>query len=94
VFAEAKRLGKAVEIDASPDRQDLNVELLRLAAEAGVRISIGTDAHHPVELGFVELGLAAAALAGISRDCVLNFAPVEDVLAWTESLRERAPAAS
>src|SRR5207237_111225 len=31
VFACAARLDKAVEIDSYPDRQDLNVELLRLA---------------------------------------------------------------
>jgi histidinol phosphatase-like PHP family hydrolase len=90
VFAEATRLDKAVEIDASPDRQDLNVELLEVAAGFDVRISIGTDAHHPVELAFVDLGLAAAAIAGIRRERILNFSPVEDVLAWTASLRERA----
>jgi histidinol phosphatase-like PHP family hydrolase len=90
VFAEAERLDKAVEIDASPDRQDLNVELLRVAAGFDVRISIGTDAHHPVELAFVDLGLAAAAIAGIRRERILNFSPVEEVVAWTASLRERA----
>jgi putative hydrolase len=90
VFAEAERLDKAVEIDASPDRQDLNVELLRIATGFDVRISIGTDAHHPVELAFVDLGLAAAAIAGIRRERILNFSPVEEVLAWTASLRERA----
>lgn len=87
VFEEAARLDKALEIDASPDRQDLNVELLRIAADVGVRLSIGTDAHHPVELGFAELGLAAAALAGVTRERILNFLPVEDVLGWTASLR-------
>jgi histidinol phosphatase-like PHP family hydrolase len=90
VFAEATRLDKAVEIDASPDRQDLNVELLKLAREEGTRISIGTDAHHPVELGFVELGLAAAAMASIPRERILNFGTVDDVLAWTAALRDRA----
>jgi putative hydrolase len=90
VFAEAERLDKALEIDASPDRQDLNVEVLRVAAGFDVRISIGTDAHHPAELAFVDLGLAAAVIAGIPRERVLNFRPVEDLLAWTDSLRERA----
>jgi putative hydrolase len=90
VFAEAERLDKAVEIDASPDRQDLNVELLRIAAGFDVRVSIGTDAHHPVELAFVDLGLAAASIAGIPRERILNFSPVEDVLEWTAGLRERA----
>jgi putative hydrolase len=90
VFAEAERLDKALEIDASPDRQDLNVDVLRVAAGFDVRISIGTDAHHPAELAFVDLGLAAAVIAGIPRERVLNFRPVEDLLAWTDSLRERA----
>jgi histidinol phosphatase-like PHP family hydrolase len=92
VFAEAERLDKAVEIDASPDRQDLSVALLEIAAGFDVRISIGTDAHHPTELAFVDLGLAAAAIAGIPRARILNFLSVDDVLAWTTSHRERAPA--
>jgi DNA polymerase (family 10) len=90
VFAEAERLDKAVEIDASPDRQDLNVELLRIAAGFDVRVSIGTDAHHPVELAFVDLGLAAASIARIPRERILNFSPLQDVLEWTARLRERA----
>lgn len=90
VFAEATRLDKAVEIDASPDRQDLNVELLKLARDEGTRISIGTDAHHPVELGFIEFGLAAAAISGIPRERILNFGTVEELLAWTASLKERS----
>ncbi len=47
VFAETARLDKAVEMDCYPDRQDLNVELLKLARNHGTRISLGTDAHHP-----------------------------------------------
>ncbi len=30
-----------------PDRQDLNLRLLKLARIEGVRVSLGTDAHHP-----------------------------------------------
>src|SRR3712207_7025262 len=45
---------KAVEIDCYPDRQDLNVELLRLVRDAGARVSLGTDAHDPSQLGFIE----------------------------------------
>jgi histidinol phosphatase-like PHP family hydrolase len=91
VLNEAAANDKAVEIDASPDRQDLNVELLRVAAAAGVRVSIGTDAHQPAELGFMEFGLAAALLAGIPKERILNFRPLEEVLAWTASLRAGTP---
>jgi DNA polymerase (family 10) len=47
VFECAAKENRAVEIDAYPDRQDLDVELLRLARETGVLISIGSDAHAP-----------------------------------------------
>jgi histidinol phosphatase-like PHP family hydrolase len=87
VFEEAVQLDKALEIDAHSDRQDLNVELLELAREVGVRISIGTDAHRTTELGFMEYGLAAAIRAGIPRHRILNFQSAEDVLAWSAEVR-------
>jgi histidinol phosphatase-like PHP family hydrolase len=65
VFAEATKLDKALEIDCYPDRQDLNVTLLKLARSAGTRVSLGTDAHHPWQLEFIQLGLAAALRAKI-----------------------------
>lgn len=84
VFAEAARLDKAVEIDGYADRQDLRVSLLKLAKKEGVRISLGTDAHHPHQLEFMELALAAACLAKIPMERVLNFKPVEDLKAWVK----------
>ena len=65
VFGLAAELDKAVEIDGYPDRQDLNVDLLKLAKKAGCRISLGTDSHDPLQLRFMEYSLAAASLAGI-----------------------------
>lgn len=90
VFARAAELDKAIEIDAYPDRQDLNVELLRIAKREDVRIAIDTDAHAPAQLLFVELGLAAAARAGISRDRVINFMSVPALLKWVQHVRSRA----
>jgi putative hydrolase len=88
VFAEAAALGKAVEIDATPARQDLSVELSRLAVAAGVRrYSIGSDAHVSAELEFLPFGLAIAALAGVPKDRVLNFLPPADIRAWAANLR-------
>jgi len=68
VVERATELDKALEIDAYPDRQDLDVELLRLAAETGCRISIGTDAHTPSELFVVWIGVGAAIMAGLRRE--------------------------
>ncbi len=89
VFAEAAALDKAVEIDANPNRQDLDVALLELARDAGVRISIGTDAHSIGELDFLTYGLAAAIRAGIDRERILNFGPADDVVAWAADVRDR-----
>jgi histidinol phosphatase-like PHP family hydrolase len=90
VFAEATRLDKALEIDCYPDRQDLNVGLLKTAREHGTRISLGTDAHHPWQLEFIELGLAAALRAKIPADRILNFMPVLDLKNWAQQLRNRS----
>jgi len=54
VFAQAAKLDKAVEIDSYPDRQDLNLALLKIARKNGVRI-------------FVRHGLASRPSVGIHR---------------------------
>ncbi|HLQ04774.1 MAG TPA: PHP domain-containing protein, partial [Verrucomicrobiae bacterium] len=72
VARHAVETGTALEIDAYPDRQDLDVERLRIVAAEGAWVSIGTDAHTPGELVFLEIGIAAAILAGIPRERVLN----------------------
>lgn len=86
VFAEAARLDKAVEIDCYPDRQDLNLSLLKLARAEGVRISLGTDAHHPWQLGFIELGLAAALKARIPAERIINFMLISVLNKWVRSV--------
>jgi DNA polymerase (family X) len=88
VFAEAGELDKALEIDCYPDRQDLNVGLLKVAREHGTRISIGTDAHHPWQLQFIELGLAAALKAKISSHRIINFMSISDLRNWVKQTRQ------
>jgi histidinol phosphatase-like PHP family hydrolase len=83
VFAEAARLGKALELDATVWRQDLGVELAALAIAAGVRwFSIGSDAHAASELELLPFGMATAARAGIPRERILNYRSVDFVRSW------------
>jgi histidinol phosphatase-like PHP family hydrolase len=63
------------------------VQVLELARDAGVRISIGTDAHNQSEMRFIDVGVAAALKAGIDQERILNFKPWEEIVAWTASLR-------
>jgi histidinol phosphatase-like PHP family hydrolase len=86
VFAEAAAQGKAVELDATVWRQDLNVELATIAREEGVRwFSIGSDAHRAEELEMLPFGMAIAARAGIKRERILNYRPVEFVRRWARA---------
>ena len=89
VFARAAQLDKAVEIDAYSDRQDLDVELLQIARREGVRISFGSDSHHPWQLLFLDLALAAAILSGIPEERIVNFMPADELLKWVKSVRSR-----
>jgi histidinol phosphatase-like PHP family hydrolase len=88
VFDAAAELDKAVEIDCYPDRQDISPDLLKLAAKAGCRISLGTDSHGPSQLRFIELGLAAAMTAKIKRDRILNFTSAAELLEWVGRVRQ------
>lgn len=89
VFGVAVELDKAVEIDGYPDRQDLSLDLLKLARKAGCRISLGTDSHDPLQLRFMDYSLAAAILAGIPKDSILNFMTVDGLRAWASAVRDR-----
>jgi histidinol phosphatase-like PHP family hydrolase len=88
VFAAAARLDKAVEIDAYPDRQDLKLSLLRLALNEGARISLGTDAHHPSQLAFMEFAVATAVLAGFKPHQIVNFLPVDELRKWASQISQ------
>jgi histidinol phosphatase-like PHP family hydrolase len=89
VLAVAAELDKAVEIDSYPDRQDMSIDLIRLARKAGCRISIGTDSHGPSQLEFIEFGLAAALKAKIDPERILNFMSREKLMEWAAGQRDR-----
>jgi len=89
VCAEAARLDKAVEIDGYPDRQDLRLSLLKIAKEEGAKISLGTDAHPPEQLVYMELSLATAALAKIQPEQIINFMTSTLLRRWLDGLHSR-----
>jgi histidinol phosphatase-like PHP family hydrolase len=57
------------------------------ARAAGVRISLGTDAPHPWQLYFIELGLAAALKAKIPADRIVNFMSILELKRWVAKAR-------
>jgi DNA polymerase (family 10) len=87
VFAAAATNGTMIEINAAPDRRDLNDVHARAAAQAGVPILVNTDAHRVATLqSSRRYGIATARRAWLTREQVANTRP------WTEfaPLRKRA----
>jgi putative hydrolase len=87
VFAACRAGGTAVEINSRPERRDPPNDLLRMAASAGCRFAIDTDAHAPGQLSWLTLGCEQAVAAGVPAGSIVNTLPLDDFLAWS---RERA----
>ena len=76
--AEGSRAKKkvAMELNAYPDRLDLNDRHLRLAKEHGVKIVINTDSHHTSHLDKIRFGILQARRAWLTKEDVLNTLPL------------------
>ncbi len=75
VIAAAREHKKALELNAYFDRLDLNEINLKRAKEMGVRISIGTDTHHPGGMDMMRFGVGIARRAWLQKADILNCAP-------------------
>jgi DNA polymerase (family 10) len=72
VVDEAVRRGVWLEINASPERLDLNPTMLRQAKARGARFTISTDAHHPKHLLNMRYGVTMARRAWLGPEDILN----------------------
>ncbi|MEA2361783.1 MAG: polymerase [Thermoleophilaceae bacterium] len=86
VIAKAVETGTFLEINANPDRRDLNDVYAKAAGEAGVTLLIDSDAHWPHTLANMRYGVATARRAWLTAGQVANTRP------WAEldKLRKRS----
>lgn len=89
VLQAAKAEGKAVEINASPQRLDLNDLHARRAKELGVWITIDTDTHFLDHLENMAFGVAVARRAWIEKGDVVNTMPLRELLQWANRSRKK-----
>jgi DNA polymerase (family 10) len=68
----------AMELNAYPDRLDLNDVHLRLARDRGVKIVINTDAHHTSHFEKIKYGVLQARRAWLTAKDVLNTLPEKE----------------
>ncbi|MCS7263218.1 MAG: DNA polymerase/3'-5' exonuclease PolX [Armatimonadetes bacterium] len=84
---KAQENGVALEINASPERLDLNDENAKAAKEAGIILSIGTDSHRPEHLAFIRFGVAIARRAWCEPQNILNTRSYSNLLDWLKHRR-------
>jgi len=77
VLRVAARNKVAMELNAYPDRLDLNDVHLRQAKRHGVKIVINTDSHHTSHLAKIRFGILQARRAWLTPGDVLNTLPEE-----------------
>jgi len=82
VMRKAKRLGVALELNAHPDRLDLNDVHCRMAKDEGVLLSIGSDAHGVDGFDVLRYGMGQARRGWLESSDVLNTRPLAELRRW------------
>ncbi len=77
VLTAAAKHKVAMELNAYPDRLDLNDVNLRQAKQHGVKTVINTDAHHTSHMEKIQYGILQARRAWLTKEDVLNTLPVD-----------------
>jgi DNA polymerase (family 10) len=80
VMRAAAERGCCLEINAHPDRLDLDDVHCKMAKDMGLKLSIATDAHFTSHLGFMRFGIDQARRGWLEKEDVLNTRPVEEML--------------
>ena len=85
LIVEAKDTNTALELNSYVDRLDLSVPYVREAIEAGVRITIDTDAHDETALSFMRFGVSQARRAWVEKASVINCLPWPEFESYLKS---------
>jgi DNA polymerase (family 10) len=89
VIEKAAETGTIMELNAHPERLDLNDVHLRMARKRGVRVAIDTDAHEAGQFSHLRWGIATARRGWIAPGDVLNAQPLDVMRSWLKRNRPR-----
>ncbi len=87
VISEAVRRGIWLEVNASPERLDLNASHIRAAKSKGAKFLVSTDAHHPKHLLNMKYGILTARRGGLGPADVMNTSSADGFAAAMKSRR-------
>jgi len=79
VLEKAAEKGIVMEINAFPNRLDLNDTNIRKAISYGVKLAIGTDSHNKEQLRYMSLGVATARRGWAEKKDILNTCSLKEL---------------
>ena len=85
LLKEASNSGIALEINAHPDRLDLNENNAKRAIELGCKLVVTTDAHSPDNFQLRRFGIGISRRAWVPAESIINTWPVDRFLKWVKS---------
>lgn len=80
ILTEAAKNHIALEINAHPDRLDIDEMIARQARDMGVKLTINSDAHHESQLGLVHFGVKTARRGWLEKKDLLNTLDLDNLL--------------
>ncbi|MFW9959243.1 MAG: PHP domain-containing protein, partial [Candidatus Odinarchaeota archaeon] len=80
VFESAKKNNIVMELNAHPQRLDLNAGNLHAATRMGLKIAINTDAHWATELDHMQFGVYQARRGWLTKNDVINTYPLKKMM--------------
>lgn len=88
VIEAALEYGKALEVNGSYWRLDMNDLHARKAVDAGVKVIISTDAHSTDQLPFMRYGVGTARRGWVEKKDVLNALPYKELKERLKEMRK------
>jgi len=87
IIKHAKSRGCFLELNAHPERLDLLDTYCQMAKEAGVLISINSDAHSSFDFANLQFGVGQARRGWLEKQDVLNTRPLIELQALLKNIR-------
>jgi DNA polymerase (family 10) len=79
VMKAARERGCFLELNAHPDRLDLDDHNCKMAKDMGLILAIATDAHNTSDLDFMRFGVYQARRGWLEKGDVLNTRPLKEL---------------
>jgi len=89
ILSTARQTGTVLEINAYPQRLDLNDVYVKRAKEMGIPLVISTDAHIEYQLDFIAYGIGMARRGWLDKSFVLNTLPYKSLLKHLSAKRSK-----